>query len=101
MLGDQLEDPLRRRALGKDDPGGTDPERVERGKVTRVPEEELRNGEDDVVRPEIEDAARVPLEAEHRAVGGVDRSLRLPRRACRELPERDVVLGRRSRLELR
>src|SRR5215203_865202 len=101
VLGDQLEDSLGRGALREDDPGGADPEREQRDKVSRVPEEELGDGEDDVVRPEIEDAARVPLEAEHRAVGGVDRSLRLPRRPCRELPERDVVFGRRSRLELR
>ena len=79
MLGDQLEDPLGRRALGEDDPGGTDAERVERGQVARVPEEELRHGEDDVVLADIEHAARVPLVAEHRAVHGMDGALRLPR----------------------
>ena len=35
MLGDQLEDALGRGALGKDDPGGADPEREQRGKVPR------------------------------------------------------------------
>ena len=44
MLGDQLEDSLRRRALGEDDAGGADAERVERGQVARVAEEELRHG---------------------------------------------------------
>ena len=86
---------------GKTIPAAPTPNGKSAARSTRVPEEELRNGEDDVVGPEVEDAARVPLEAEHRAVRRVDCGLRLPRRAGRELPERDVVLGRRSRLELR
>ena len=100
VLGDQLEDPLRRRALGEDDACGADAERVERGQVARVAEEELRHRQHDVVLADAEHAARVPLVAEHRAVHGMDGALRLPRAAGRELPERDVVLRRRRRLEL-
>ena len=78
VLGDQLEDPLGRGALGEDDPGGADAEREERGEVARVAEEELRHGEHDVVVPEVEHAARVPVEAEHRAVRGVDAAFGCP-----------------------
>ena len=97
VLGDQLEDPLRRRALGEDDARAADAERVQRGQVARVAEEELRHRQDDVVLADSEHAPRVPVEAEHRAVHGMDGALRLPRAAGRELPDRDVVLRRRRR----
>ena len=100
MLGDQLEDPLRRRALGEDDPGAADAERVERGQVARVAEEELRHRQHDVVLADPEHALRVPVVAQHRAVHGMDGALRLAGAPGRELPERDVVLRRRRRLEL-
>ena len=100
MLGDQLEDPLRGRALREDDPGGADAERVERGQVARVAEEELRHRQDDVVLADSEHALRVPVVAQHRAVHGMDGALRLAGAARRELPERDVVLRRRRGLEL-
>ena len=61
VLGDQLEDPLRRRALGEDDPGGADTERIERGQVARVPEKELRDRQHEVVLADPEHAARVPV----------------------------------------
>ena len=64
MLGDQAEDPLRGRALREDDPRGADAERVERRQVARVAEEELRDGQDDVVLADPEHAARVPLVAQ-------------------------------------
>ena len=100
VLGDQLEDPLRRRALGEDDPGAADAERVERGQVARVPEEELRHRQHEVVLADPEHALRVPVVAQHRAVHRVDGAFRLPGAPGRELPERDVVLRRRRRLEL-
>ena len=56
VLGDQLEDPLRRRALREDDPRAADAERVERGQVARVAEEELRHGQHDVVLADPEHA---------------------------------------------
>ena len=78
----ELEDPLRRRALGEDDPGGADAERVQRGQVARVAEEQLRHRQHDVVLPDVEHAAGVPVEAEQRAVR---RDARTPweRRCCR------------------
>ena len=92
VLGDQLEDALGGRALREDDPGGADGEREERGEIAGVAEEELRHREDHVVLAEAEDVLRVPLAAED-AVRGMDGRLRLPGRARRELPDRDVVLG--------
>ena len=50
MLGDQPEDPLRGRALREDDSGAAHAEREERRQVARIPEEELRHGQDYVVR---------------------------------------------------
>ena len=100
MLGDQLEDPLRRRALREDDPRAADAERVERGQVARVPEEEFRHGQHDVVLADPKHIACVPLVAEDGTVHGMDGALRPAGAARSELPERDVVLRGRRRLEL-
>ena len=89
---DQLEEPLRRRPLGEDDPGAADAERKERGQVARVAEEELRHGQHDVVLGQAEHAECVPLEAEERVVRGMHRRLRRAGAPGRELPEGDVVL---------
>ena len=99
MTGDQPEDPLGCRALGEDDAGCADTERIERGKVTRVTEEQLRHGQHQVVLTDVEHPAGVPVEAQQRAVGGVHARLGFTGAARRELPDGDVVACRRRRLQ--
>jgi hypothetical protein len=82
------------------DPRGADREGEERREVARVAEEELRHGQDDVVLADAENALRVPLAAEDGAVRRMDGRLWLTCAPGRELPDRDVVLGGRSGVEL-
>ena len=96
VAGDELEDPLGRRALGEDDPSGADAERVQRRQVARVAEEQLRHRQHDVVLADVEHAARVVLEAAQRRLSAVHAGLGHAGRAGRELPDRDVV-GRGGR----
>ncbi len=97
VAGDQLEDPVGRGALGERDARAADAERVQRGEVAGVAEEQLRHRQHDVVRAEVEHAAGVAVVAEHRARRGVHARLGRAGAAGGELPDRDVVLrGRRG-----
>ena len=57
MPGDQLEDPLDGRAFRERDARAADAERVQRGQVPCVAEEQLRHRQHDVVRADVEHAA--------------------------------------------